>query len=650
MSVIPMKLFTVAGPLTQFDAVVRSCVVNHEFHPESAMQHMKGVRGLRPFDLVNPYTALLRRAEQVADLVGVQTEYVSFGDAERTPEELSGYFDALEAQVKELTQRRDKGHQSAGDYRNYTSQLQNLKGVTSNLEELWSMEWSRFRYGYMPRETYDSFHQSLEDADDFLFFPTNVEQKSVYGVYFTTKAHHGKVDSLFNSLHFTRIHVDAQAHGTADEAMADMESRANAAEADAAQASESLTALRSAEHDRLLSAYSYLRYMNDSHDVRRFAAHSKQTFYLMGWVPQTAADGIKEALSAFPDLSCVVDNAEDVHTAKPPTKLKNSFLGRAFQPFLEMYGLPAYNELDPSLFMALTYCLFFGVMYGDVGQGLCLALVGIVMARWKKMWLGNILTFCGLAGAVFGCVYGSVFGLEDLLPGFKILAPLTESAVPGLSNVLVLLVCSITVGVLMLVFVMLLNVINGIRQHNFEKIFFGQNGLAGMVFYIGLIVAAVSTLLLGVNLLVPAYVLPVLILPLILILFKEPLSLMLEGNPEWKEIKLGGLISTGFFELFETLLSYLTNTLSFLRVGAYAIVHVGLMLVVETLAHMAGASGSVGWIVVMVLGNAFVMGFEGLLVCIQVLRLEFYELFGRFYDDGGTPFVPKVIDYSSRTA
>ena len=69
-----------------------------------------------------------------------------------------------------------------------------------------------------------------------------------------------------------------------------------------------------------------------------------------------------------------------------------------FQPFLEMYGLPAYNEKDPSLFMALTYCLFFGIMFGDLGQGLCLALIGLVLARWKGMWLGGIITCCGLSG------------------------------------------------------------------------------------------------------------------------------------------------------------------------------------------------------------------------------------------------------------
>lgn len=650
VSVIPMKLFTIAGPLTQFDAVVRACIVNREFHPDNAMHFMKGTRGLRPFDLSNPYTPLLRRSEQAAEQVGVPLEFSAFDSMAYTPEGLREYFDSLEERVRALTERRERKLQTASDFRNFISQLEYLQGVTSSLEELWTMEWSRFRYGYMSRETYDSFHENLEEADDFLFFPTHEEQKVVYGVYFTTQAQHNKVDSLFNSLHFQRIHVDAQAHGSAKEAMADMLAQAEAAGDEAARVEEELKNLRCTERDRLLSAYSYLRYTNDSYDLRRFALRSRETFYLMGWVPETAADDILAGLAAFPQLSCVVDNAIDAPGAKPPTKLKNSFLGRTFQPFLEMYGLPAYNELDPSIFMALTYCLFFGVMFGDVGQGLCLALVGFALAKWKKMWLGNIIACCGIAGAVFGGIYGSVFGLEEILPGFKLLAAPEHYAIPGVSNVLVLLVASIGAGMLMLVFVMALNIINGIRQRNFEKIFFGQNGLAGMVFYIGLIAAAVCTLLLGVNLFVPAYVLPVLVLPLMLILFKEPLILMLEGDDEWKHIKIGGLISTGFFELFETLLSYLTNTLSFMRVGAYAITHVGLMLVVHMLAEMAGGLGSVGGIITMVLGNIFVMGFEGLLVGIQVLRLEFYELFGRFYDDGGIPFVPKVIDYSSRTA
>ena len=123
---------------------------------------------------------------------------------------------------------------------------------------------------------------------------------------------------------------------------------------------------------------------------------------------------------------------------------------------------------------------------------------------------------------------------------------------------------------------------------------------------------------------------------------KEPLSKLLSGDPDWRYFEIGEVFGTGFFELFETLLSYLTNTLSFMRVGAYAITHVGLMMVIQMLA------GSGLNPVVIVLGNLFVMGFEGLLVGIQVLRLEFYELFGRFYDDGGIPYSPSIIDYSTR--
>ena len=171
----------------------------------------------------------------------------------------------------------------------------------------------------------------------------------------------------------------------------------------------------------------------------------------------------------------------------------------------------------------------------------------------------------------------------------------------------------------------------------------------GMVFYAGVLIAALAAVAFGVNLLTPAYVLPVLVLPLALMLFREPLSHLAAGDPEWRSFSLGEVLGTGVFELFETLLSYLTNTLSFMRIGAYAITHVGLMLVVHMLAQLAGGVGGPVGIVILVAGNAFVMGFEGLLVGIQVLRLEFYELFGRFYDDGGVPFTPKKIDYTSHT-
>ncbi|WP_191396933.1 V-type ATP synthase subunit I [Flavonifractor sp. An306] len=648
MSVVPMKLLTLAGPLERFDQVVSACVIDQQFHPEPALRLMGEVKGVMPMDSSNPYAPLLRRAEEVAREAGVELAYAPFPD--RLPrKELTAYFDQVEEQVMALLHRKEELEHTAAESAAAVEQLEYLRGIGADLDELWGLEFSRFRYGYLPRETYDSFQDALDQEDDLLFVPTTLGPRRVYGVYFTTKQAKSRVDMLFSSLHFTRIHLEVQPHGTVEQAIAELNAGVERMKGEAAQAEGELRALREQERGRLLSDYAYLRYHSECRDLRRYACRSRDSFYLVGWVPEDAVAEIQERMAQFSELSCVIDVAADVDRFTPPTKLKNPFLGRVFQPFLEMYGLPSYHEKDPSLLMAVTYCLFFGIMFGDLGQGLCLALLGLVLTKVKGMWLGSIITCCGLSGALFGCVYGSVFGFEDILPGFKIMEETRLGGLGVVSNVLLLLVLSIALGIFMLLLVMAVNIMNGVKQRNFEKIFFGPNGAAGMVFYAGVLIAALAAVAFGVNLLTPAYVLPVLVLPLALMLFREPLSHLAAGDPEWRNFSLGEVLGTGVFELFETLLSYLTNTLSFMRIGAYAITHVGLMLVVHMLAQLAGGVGGPVGIVILVAGNAFVMGFEGLLVGIQVLRLEFYELFGRFYDDGGVPFTPKKIDYTSHT-
>ena len=648
MSVVPMKLLTLAGPLERFDQVVSACVIDQQFHPEPALRLMGEVKGVMPMDSSNPYAPLLRRAEEVAREAGVELAYAPFPD--RLPrKELTAYFDQVEEQVMALLHRKEELEHTAAESAAAVEQLEYLRGIGADLDELWGLEFSRFRYGYLPRETYDSFQDALDQEDDLLFVPTTLGPRRVYGVYFTTKQAKSRVDMLFSSLHFTRIHLEVQPHGTVEQAIAELNAGVERMKGEAAQAEGELRALREQERGRLLSDYAYLRYHSECRDLRRYACRSRDSFYLVGWVPEDAVAEIQERMAQFSELSCVIDVAADVDRFTPPTKLKNPFLGRVFQPCLEMYGLPSYHEKDPSLLMAVTYCLFFGIMFGDLGQGLCLALLGLVLTKVKGMWLGSIITCCGLSGALFGCVYGSVFGFEDILPGFKIMEETRLGGLGVVSNVLLLLVLSIALGIFMLLLVMAVNIMNGVKQRNFEKIFFGPNGAAGMVFYAGVLIAALAAVAFGVNLLTPAYVLPVLVLPLALMLFREPLSHLAAGDPEWRNFSLGEVLGTGVFELFETLLSYLTNTLSFMRIGAYAITHVGLMLVVHMLAQLAGGVGGPVGIVILVAGNAFVMGFEGLLVGIQVLRLEFYELFGRFYDDGGVPFTPKKIDYTSHT-
>ena len=101
---------------------------------------------------------------------------------------------------------------------------------------------------------------------------------------------------------------------------------------------------------------------------------------------------------------------------------------------------------------------------------------------------------------------------------------------------------------------------------------------------------------------------------------------------------------TGFFELFETVTGYASNSLSFIRLGAFAVAHEGLSSLV-----VSYSGGRWGW-VVLLLGTALVVGFEGVIVGIQALRLEYYEFFGRFFQGRGQPFVPLSLHTEGRHA
>jgi V/A-type H+-transporting ATPase subunit I len=191
---------------------------------------------------------------------------------------------------------------------------------------------------------------------------------------------------------------------------------------------------------------------------------------------------------------------------------------------------------------------------------------------------------------------------------------------------------TIAMGVLIIIFGMVLNVINSVRSKNKGEALFGHNGVAGLVFYI-------SVLLLAGNIFlkwgVPNFVFIALIVIAILAMYLcEPLSKLISGKKNWMP-KNGMFFVENFFEMFEVILSFFTNTISFLRIGAFAIVHVGMMMVVAILSQ----GGGIGGVIVQILGNVLVMVLEGLIVGIQVLRLEYYEMFSRYFSGRGKEFV-----------
>lgn len=374
--------------------------------------------------------------------------------------------------------------------------------------------------------------------------------------------------------------------------------------------------------------------MSESFDLRRFAAMGADEFYLCGWLPASELEEFQTAADALGCI-CSLDKPGHADIGHVPVKFRDGFFSRIFAPFVKMYGPPAYGETDPRVFMFITYCLLFGLMFGDVGQGAVLVLFGLFLYKKKGMWLGRILAAVGCAAVVFGFVYGSVFGNEHLLPGFKVLEG---------DGVVTILLSTAGVGVVLILICGVMNILTGFRQRDYRKALFSANGVTGVLFLAGIVSCAASDALFATGLLSNGAVWCVLALLLLSIWLGEPLVMLLGLAPhEHEKTSVGMMLLEGFFELFEAFLSWLSNCLSFLRVGTYAICHAIMMLIVYALSETSGGYSIFG----LVLGNVIVMGIEAALVCIQALRLEFYELFGRFYTGRGKPFEPAHIDYSA---
>lgn len=335
-----------------------------------------------------------------------------------------------------------------------------------------------------------------------------------------------------------------------------------------------------------------------------------------GWVPRRALDGLRsrlaEALGNRYLLTLRDPTPEE--TERVPSLTRHP---RWFQPFAALvhnYGLPRYGEIDPTLLFALSYVLMFGVMFGDVGHGAVIAAAGLLISRLRSV--RPFLVAAGLSSMCFGWLYGSVFGFEEILHPLWI-APLSDPTR--------MLLAALYWGIGFIAFTTLLTILNRLGEGRFREALLAPKGVAGLLFYGSMIYAGRRLFQEGS------------LDSLSALLLLVPLSAVVYHLWHEQRGPLGEKLLIVAVETFETALNYIANTLSFLRVAAFSLNHVALSLAVFALAHMMGSFGH--WVTVVV-GNLFILVLEGAIVAIQVLRLEYYEGFSRFYQGTGKPYRP----------
>jgi V/A-type H+-transporting ATPase subunit I len=419
-------------------------------------------------------------------------------------------------------------------------------------------------------------------------------------------------------------------------------------------------------------------------DARHSLESSAQAYRLEGWVPReevgrlgesiAAKTGGRVALRSFSprELESVRTGREEV-----PVLLKRRGFVSSFERMVLSFGTPQYGSVDPTPFVCLFFVLFFTIMFGDLGQGF-LILVGSFalyrgfvppLAKWKVF--APIGIACGTGSMLMGFLTGSCFTFENAI------VPLTQrlsaalfgkpvdrflSLMPqgGSGKILVFFGVTLALGVVVNSTGLIINIIDRIRAGKPGEAIFAKTGLAGALFFWWAVGMGVRSILGSRPAWFDAFGLG---LPILGLMFEDRLAALVEKRAGRRSGVAGAHgeegASTGegsqggggafaaavkaFVAVLESVSYFLSNTLSFLRVGAFALSHVVLSFIVFTMGDMVRQRSAVGFVwqlLIVLCGNAIIIFLEGLIVAIQIVRLQYYEFLSKFLTETGSPFLP----------
>ena len=648
-----MKFLSITGPKADIDRVVNTYLSKYEIHLENALSELTTVQNLTPFLEINPYKEALNTANLFCEELNsfatdtVKTETAQAAAQTMDVETALDTIRRIQTDYQDLDKKRSDLENQLTTVDESLRVIRPFRNLDFDISSILKFRFIRFRFGRIGKEYYQKFERYIYDNLDTIFIKCDEDDQYIWGMYFVPEPESQKVKAVYSSMHFEKIYMPDSYEGTAREAFEQLAQKRSLILSDFNTVSQKRNDFLISHCREILAAQAAIARLSGNFDIRKLAACTKgkgenDIFYILcGWMTEKDAHSFQTDIKDDSKIFCIIDGEDDEHIQpethqQPPTKLKNPKLFKPFEMYINMYGLPAYNEMDPTWFVAITYSFIFGAMFGDAGQGLLLFIGGFLLYKFKHIALAGIISCAGVFSTIFGILFGSFFGFENLFPALWLRPMNNMMTVPFIGKLNTVFIVAIGFGMGLILLCMVFNIINAWKAHDTEHIWFDTNSVAGLVFY-GSATVSIALILTGHTL--PGGILLFIMfgIPLILIFFKEPLTALVEKKSEVMPKEKGMFIVQGLFEMFEVLLSYFSNTLSFVRIGAFAVSHAAMMEVVLMLAGFE--SGHLNWIVV-ILGNLFVSGMEGLIVGIQVLRLEYYEMFSRFYKGTGRKFEP----------
>ena len=653
MAVDKMQMFSIVAPLGNLHGIMEDLVLSGSVHTknntesgagdsltmsyiESQIDNSFELGGLHNINYFKSnFKEVYDKLEQISNSIHMTPEIHKNIERNYDYKEIEGRINRIYNEVLPLKRRVKEIEDAIEEKQIFLDSMQFLEGAEDvDISEIRNMSHINYHIGTLSNESRIKLRDNYENVPAVILHIGSSLGRESYLV-FNLERYEIEIQKILKSLNFKEIQFPENLTGNIGEVSDTLRHEIADLEEAKQQQEATIMAVNKEYETEVDALYTKTRIEEKIEEMMENVAVTDNFFFFSAWVPVSVGDGLKKELESRYEAIITLKSevGEISKNIIPPTKLKNNRFIRPFEALVNMYGIPNYNEIDPTMFLGITYIILFGAMFGDVGQGMVLFLAGLLMKKKIKgdkelMSYGPILARLGLSSTLFGFMYGSVFGNEHLLPALF---------VRPLENINFVLATAVVFGIVLLLISFGMSIFNLVHEKDYEEVLFGRNGLSGLLFYV-LLLITVGQVFLKVQYIPNNLLIVGVVLTVVGMLFKKPLyGILSKTKPEYEE-GIGNYFVEGGFDLIETVLSLLSNSISFIRIGAFALNHVGLFLAFATMGQIANSP--VAGVLIMFLGNVIIIGLEGLIVLIQGLRLEYYELFSKYFKGDGREYMP----------
>ncbi len=546
----------------------------------------------------------------------------------------------LKKQIEAINAQQSALKEKASELEHLHKMLANMQSMKADFADTENLKLIYVGFASLPAKSCEPFETAVADLPIYLNRCHICEEECFVAVAAPAK-HQEEIERILRTYHadvFVRPEDLPQNVGTA---LKEVKSRIKENQQQQKILSDEVKKLGEENRYKLLSWKETTENVLALLEAEKKILQSGRLATIKGFVPQKRLAELNQTVTAKMERKALVlKNEPDEQEFEPPTRILHSRWIKPFEEITRLYGLPKYSEIDPTPFIAISFPILFGLMFGDLGHGLVLLIGGGIVGLLIKGNQGMknvcwIMAACGAAACVAGLLFGEFFGLE--LPW----GPLWFNPFEG-ENVFNFLIFSLAVGIVQIMSGIAIELANYVVKRNYADALL--TAVPQMAFYLGgIYLIAAYQLNFGAWLAGPI-LFPV--IPFAIMVAGKPLYLMVAKpknyhvDPEHAEAEtfVGRLFEGGDF--FTRLLS---NTISYSRILALLMAHWALLLVVYQVAEQVAPLGALGLVlggIIIVFGNVAVIALEGLIVFIHTLRLHFYEWFSKFYGGTGTEFTP----------